>query len=297
MKIEWETHVPFALELPFSQLADSCLSIEGVAVPAMVHVLLTDDFEIQEINREQRGVDAATDVLSFPTVAYPQAGKAGSCERLLRRETDPEEGCCFLGDIVISVEHATAQAAEYGHSLLRELCYLFVHAVFHLLGYDHMEEEERREMRAMEEKALNRSGIARSEEVLVSDEELLEMAREACKYSYSPYSHYPVGAALLCENGRVYQGCNIENGSFGLTNCAERTAVFKAVSEGITRFLTIAIAADRTAPYPCGACRQVLSEFAPNIRVLVTWGENHVEETTLSQLLPHQFDSAEMAKE
>lgn len=297
MRIDWEQHVPVTIEPPFSQLADSCLAIEGVKIPMQVHVLLTDDHEIHEINRKYRQVDSATDVLSFPTVRYPEGKKAGSCKELLRREYDPEDGACFLGDIIISVEHARMQAEEYGHSELRELCYLFVHAMFHLLGYDHMEDNERKEMRAMEEKALHKSGITRESETTVTDEELLDMAREACKYSYSPYSRYPVGAALLCESGRVFQGCNIENGSFGLTNCAERTAVFKAVSEGERHFKAIAIAAHDTAPYPCGACRQVLSEFAPNIRVLVTWDHHQVKETTLSELLPFQFDSEKMAKE
>lgn len=107
--------------------------------------------------------------------------------------------------------------------------------------------------------------------------------------SYSPYSRYPVGAALLCADGRVYQGCNIENASFGLTNCAERTALFKAVSEGEREFTAIAIAAKGSAPWPCGACRQALHEFAPNIRVLVTWGEGERAEAGLPDLLPKGF--------
>ena len=87
-------------------------------------------------------------------------------------------------------------------------------------------------------------------------------ARAAARLSYSPYSHYPVGAALLAEDGVVVTGCNIENASYGLTNCAERTAVFKAVSEGRRQFAALVIAGGTDTPaYPCGACRQVLSEF------------------------------------
>jgi len=100
---------------------------------------------------------------------------------------------------------------------------------------------------------------------------------------------YAVGAALLSADGRVFTGCNIENASFGLTNCAERTAMFKAVSEGAREFTAIAIASKASAPYPCGACRQALNEFAPNLRILVTWGDGLVEETTLPKLLPHGF--------
>ena len=120
---------------------------------------------------------------------------------------------------------------------------------------------------------------------------LLALAREAMTRSYSPYSHYPVGAALHALDGRIFQGCNIENASFGVTNCAERTALFKAVSEGAREFDVIAIACeDSKAAWPCGACRQALSEFAPNIRILVTWKGGGKEEATLGQLLPHQFD-------
>ena len=140
----------------------------------------------------------------------------------------------------------------------------------------------------MEEKILSAIGMERDGQGSVSDETLLALAVSARERSYSPYSGYAVGAALLCADGRIFQGCNIENASFGLTNCAERTAMFKAISEGATEFLTIAISAENSAPWPCGACRQVLNEFAPGIRVLVTW-DGHVDEAMLSELLPHGF--------
>ena len=111
-------------------------------------------------------------------------------------------------------------------------------------------------------------------------------------FSYTPYSHFNVGAALLTADDKIYTGCNIENASFGLTNCAERTALFKAVSEGADSFDVIAIAAE-TKAWPCGACRQVLNEFAPNLRVLITW-EGHVEEKYLSELLPEGFGPRSM---
>ena len=263
---------------------------EGVTLPLSVFIRVTDDDEIRTINREQRGKDAATDVLSFPTVNYPAGKTAGACEALLREEFDPDTDACAIGDIVISMDHVRAQAAEYGHSERRECGYLLTHGLFHLMGYDHMDPDEQKEMRAMEEKALGMAGIARGEgPASVTDAELLALARLAMENSYSPYSHYAVGAALLSADGRVFQGCNIENASFGLTNCAERTALFKAVSEGARDFTAIAIASNGSAPYPCGACRQALNEFAPGLRVLVTWGEGEVDETTLPALLPHGF--------
>lgn len=290
MIIEWEQRVSAQVFAPFALVAECCQAVEGVTQPLGVHVVLTDDEDIHQMNAEFRNVDRSTDVLSFPTVNYPAGKTAKSCEKRLRAEYDPELHACMIGDIILSYEHAQAQAEEYGHSVTRELCYLFAHGLFHLMGYDHMEENEQKEMRAMEEKALHMAGISRDENASpVSDEELLQLAQIAMKNSYSPYSKYAVGAALLCENGRVFLGCNIENASFGLTNCGERTALFKAVSEGEREFSAIAIASNGTFPYPCGACRQVLNEFAPAIRVLVIDGEGHVDKTTLPSLLPHGF--------
>ena len=290
MKLLWQidTAVDPSLLSLMQAAADCALISEGVVRPCAVSVRLCDDETIHGINREYRGVDRATDVLSFPTVAYPAGVTAGQADRLLRKELDDEVDACMLGDLVLSVPHVMAQAEEYGHSPQREAAYLLVHGLCHLMGYDHIEPEEQRSMRAMEEKILSAVGLGRDEGHAVSDEMLLSLAREAMKRSYSPYSHFAVGAALLSADGRVFQGCNIENASFGLTNCAERTAMFKAISEGASEFAAIAIAAEHAAPWPCGACRQVLNEFAAGIRVIVTW-DGHVEEAPLSRLLPYGF--------
>lgn len=290
MKLLWEIDVPVdPAWLSLMQTAADCaLLTEGVARPCAVSIRLCGDDAIHAINREYRGVDRATDVLSFPTVNYPAGVTAGQADSLLRRELDDELDACMLGDLILSVPHVLKQAEEYGHSPEREAAYLLVHGLCHLMGYDHIEEEDKRRMRAMEEKILSAIGQTREGDATVSDEALLHLARMAMERSYSPYSGYAVGAALLCADGRVFQGCNIENASFGLTNCAERTAVFKAVSEGAREFTAIAIASNGSAPWPCGACRQVLNEFAPGIRVLVTW-DGCVEEMPLEQLLPHGF--------
>ena len=143
--------------------AAAALRAEGVCVPCELDVTLTDDAAIHAINREQRGKDAATDVLSFPTVNYPAGKTAGACEALLREEFDPDTDACAIGDIVISMDHVRAQAAEYGHSERRECGYLLTHGLFHLMGYDHMTEAEKPVMRAMEEKALASIGLTREE--------------------------------------------------------------------------------------------------------------------------------------
>lgn len=290
MILLWEidTAVDPALLTLMQTAADCALHMEGVRRKCAISVRLCDDETIHEINREFRGIDCATDVLSFPMVNYPQGVTAGQADKLLRQALDDELNACMLGDLILSVPHVLAQAEEYGHSPEREAAYLLVHGICHLLGYDHIDPDDQRRMRAMEEKILNAVGMGRDEQQQISDETLLALAVSARERSYSPYSGYAVGAALLAADGRVFQGCNIENASFGLTNCAERTAMFKAISEGATEFTAIAISAETSAPWPCGACRQVLNEFAPGIRVLVTWG-GHVEEAPLSELLPHGF--------
>jgi cytidine deaminase len=123
----------------------------------------------------------------------------------------------------------------------------------------------------------------------VSDEDLIRYSIEAQNYSYSPYSHLRVGAALLTADGKVYTGTNVENAAYGLSNCAERTAVFKAVSEGSRNFSAIAITSSGGGfTYPCGMCRQVLYEFGPDIRVIVFNGTVK-RVTTVRELLPDAF--------
>ena len=124
-----------------------------------------------------------------------------------------------------------------------------------------------------------------------SPQTLMQEAMKARQASYSPYSRFAVGAALLGASGKVHHGCNVENASFGLTCCAERSAVFKAVSEGERDFLAVAVTA-RTgegAP-PCGACRQVLAEFSPAMWVYWRDGRGRILKKRLSALLPDQFD-------
>ncbi len=282
LEITWNVPEVAGVEEGLQRAFAACMKQEGITLPAYAQLLITDDQEIHALNREYRHVDRPTDVLSFPsTGAYP-GHTLGHHPQLLRQEID-ETGACFLGDIIISLERTRAQALEYGHSPERELTYLTVHALFHLMGYDHMEAEEKKAMRRMEDQMMENLGISR-----VTDTELIRSAREAMQFAYVPYSHYRVGAALLCKDGRVYTGCNIENGSYGATNCAERTALFKAVSEGAREFVAIAVTAEKSAPWPCGICRQALNEFAPDLRVIVAFGDQ-VQEMNLQDLLPHGF--------
>ena len=143
--------------------ADAAQAAEDVDMPLAAFVSIVGDDEIQTINREQRGRDVSTDVLSFPTVNYPAGKTAGACKKRLLAEYDPELGASVIGDIIISMDHVRAQAQEYGHSERRESGYLLTHGLFHLMGYDHMTDTDKPVMRAMEEKALASIGLTREE--------------------------------------------------------------------------------------------------------------------------------------
>lgn len=129
----------------------------------------------------------------------------------------------------------------------------------------------------------------------MTNSKLLDVAKSAMEKSYSPYSNFKVGAALLCENDVVFTGCNIENGAYSPSNCAERTAFFKAISEGYTKFEKIAIVGGHSGKlgdfcFPCGVCLQVMSEFCDNnFKIVLTDKNDNIIEKELVQLLPFGF--------
>lgn len=123
---------------------------------------------------------------------------------------------------------------------------------------------------------------------------LVNHAIKARANAYCPYSHFAVGAALLCEDGTLFEGCNIENASYGLTNCAERTAIFKAVSEGHIKFKALAVVADTEGPCaPCGACRQVMAEFKIPLIIMGNLMGN-IKIVTIEELLPFSFSECDV---
>jgi cytidine deaminase len=131
--------------------------------------------------------------------------------------------------------------------------------------------------------------------IRLENSQLVKLANKAKENAYVPYSHFKVGAALLADDGTVYTGCNIENASFGGTNCAERTALFKAVSEGVRNFTKIAVISDSDDyTYPCGICRQVLSEYGLDIEVIVANGKGEYRVHALKELLPYAFTNEDM---
>lgn len=136
----------------------------------------------------------------------------------------------------------------------------------------------------------------------MNNSDLIKLAFEARKFSYSPYSGFSVGAALMCEDGSVYMGCNIENSAFSPTNCAERTAFFKAVSEGEKEFVKIAVVGGNSSDVfpssycsPCGVCRQVMKEFcSDDFEIIIAKSLDEYKILNLSDLLPLSFDKREV---
>ncbi len=130
--------------------------------------------------------------------------------------------------------------------------------------------------------------------------DLFNKAIEAMKNSNAPYSNYNVGAALLCKNGNIYKGCNIENASYSVTNCAERTALFSAVANGEKDFVAICVVGGKNGEItdyamPCGVCRQALAEFCDSdFRIYVGINEDEIKEFTLGELLPYSFDKSKL---
>lgn len=128
--------------------------------------------------------------------------------------------------------------------------------------------------------------------MIVDRETLIQHAREAAQRAYVPYSQFPVGAAMLTDRGEIVTGCNVENASYPLTMCAERTAIGAAVSQGAGKVVAVAVSAPKAKPCsPCGACRQVLYEFNPDMEVIMDAGDAEPLVLTLTQLLPHGFNS------
>ena len=188
IELQWDIPVPEGmeeLEALLDRVAEACFEAEGVRGAGFC-VRVTDDAGIRDLNLSQRGIDSPTDVLSFPAVAYPKGKTARDCPKRVAREYDPGLGCANLGDCVINLNRARQQAVEYGHSLVRELSYLTTHSAFHLMGYDHRNEEEKTLMRDMEERALRSIGITRECEGAIDYDRLFELACEAMQNSYSP---------------------------------------------------------------------------------------------------------------
>ena len=150
------------IEEAITKVAEAAALSEECTFDCEVSVTLTDDEQIHALNKEHRGIDRPTDVLSFPLMDFDENGEAAECEFDFEYDDDGESGCALLGDIVISMERAKAQAEEYGHSLIREVAFLTAHSMLHLFGYDHVDDAEgERIMFEKQENILSSLGISR----------------------------------------------------------------------------------------------------------------------------------------
>jgi cytidine deaminase len=140
--------------------------------------------------------------------------------------------------------------------------------------------------------------MAKSETPLpkrVTTDELVQLAKDVRERAYAPYSRFPVGAAVETASGEVFVGCNVENASFGLSMCAERVAIFKAVAAGARDIVALAVVADTATPVsPCGGCRQVMVEFNPDMRVILANLHGEIHRTTARELIPGAFSAADL---
>ena len=165
MTINLEYEASKQLDFDYKEIIEKvvaqCLDEEDFPYEAEISILLTDDKQIQELNKNFRGKDAPTDVLSFPALEYKKAGDFSFLDEAGDEYFNPDTGECILGDIVISVDRAISQAEEYGHSIVREIAFLTAHSMFHLMGYDHMTDDERLIMEDKQNKVLNELKIYR----------------------------------------------------------------------------------------------------------------------------------------
>lgn len=161
IEYEAEKKLELSYETIIREIVEESLEYEDCPYEAEVNVVLTDNHEIQEVNREYREIDAATDVLSFPMIEFESASDFGLVEDDEEDYFNPETGELMLGDIMISVDKVEEQAEKYGHSQPRELAFLVAHSMLHLCGYDHMEEEERLVMERKQNEILERRGYTR----------------------------------------------------------------------------------------------------------------------------------------
>lgn len=158
---ETEVELPFDMKGILSRIMETVMDMEKCPYETTVNLLLTDNDGIRAYNRDYRGMDRETDVLSFPNIEFRAAGDFASVESCEADCFDPDSGELVLGDIIMSVDRVLSQALEYGHSVLREFAFLTAHSMFHLCGYDHMEEQQAVVMERKQEEVLTKLGITR----------------------------------------------------------------------------------------------------------------------------------------
>lgn len=285
------------LEGMFQKLLEAVAFEEKMGKTVVESLTLADDETVQKLNKEYRGTDRPTDVISF---AFNEAS-----------DVEKDLPVTDLGDIIISVDTAKRQAKEFNHPLCRELAFLFLHGTLHALGYDHVRsEQDAKIMFALQNKLLNgfawdwdnpKWGLGRALPTPDEKKALLLAAKGAGQKAMSPYSGFKVGAALLLGDGRIVTGFNIESPAFGCTMCAERSAVYATLTQVgpvLDQAKALAVYGSCERPVsPCGQCRQVLADFFPqDFPVYLSGDGTEEKDVTVGDLLPYVFRKEDMAK-
>ncbi len=221
--------------------------------------------EARKIKKDFFHQDCDTDVISF-----------------FYGKNEPDD---IWGEIIISPEKAIEQAQEFSMSFDQEMKLLLIHGLLHLFGYNDIEPSERTQMEKRQGELLDAFLLVEKRESLVRSAQIGQ------HHAYAPYSRFAVGAAIETCDGKVISGGNIENASYGLSICAERVTLFKAISMGYAGFVRMAIiSSDEDYCLPCGACRQVLHEFASHLEIVAARHNGDYRVFTLYDLFPYPFD-------
>jgi len=267
-----KTKESFLTKRKIQKIVELVLREEGKDLSGCLSIAVVDKEEIRSLKKRFFHQDVYTDVISF-----------------FYGFSDEDD---VWGEIIICPAVIKEEARSRGEREEQALSIVLIHGLLHLLGY---EDEDSEKAKVMEERQEALYQLGEEEE---EREKLIQKAKEVRARAYAPYSNFLVGAALLGYNGNIFTGCNVENASFGLTICAERGAVAKALSQGVKEFKKIAIIADSSSYcFPCGACRQVLYEFAPQLEVIAAKSDRDYEVVSLHSLLPQAFSLKNDRKE
>ena len=267
-----KTKESFLTKRKIQKIVELVLREEGKDLSGCLSIAVVDKEEIRSLKKRFFHQDVYTDVISF-----------------FYGFSDEDD---VWGEIIICPAVIKEEARSRGEREEQALSIVLIHGLLHLLGY---EDEDSEKAKVMEERQEALYQLGEEEE---EREKLIQKAKEVRARAYAPYSNFLVGAALLGYNGNIFTGCNVENASFGLTICAERGAVAKALSQGVKEFKKIAIIADSSSYcFPCGACRQVLYEFAPQLEVIAAKSDRDYEVVSLRSLLPQAFSLKNDRKE
>ncbi len=267
-----KTKESFLTKRKIQKIVELVLREEGKDLSGCLSIAVVDKEEIRSLKKRFFHQDVYTDVISF-----------------FYGFSDEDD---VWGEIIICPAVIKEEARSRGEREEQALSIVLIHGLLHLLGY---EDEDSEKAKVMEERQEALYQLGEEEE---EREKLIQKAKEVRARAYAPYSNFLVGAALLGYNGNIFTGCNVENASFGLTICAERGAVAKALSQGVKEFKKIAIIADSSSYcFPCGACRQVLYEFAPQLEVIAAKSDIDYEVVSLRSLLPQAFSLKNDRKE